>query len=153
MEEIIIIRTSDVDGSVFHDLMDVLKDKKVQVINSGENRTEVLSFPDLKIDCAFHKLICHGQEIKLTASEYRLLSYLAAAPGRVYTKSQIYEEVYSQQVADDIDNSIYCLVKSLRRKIEENPRKPKYIQTVRGIGYRFRGEYKGPSEMGGSLLL
>ena len=140
MEEIIIIRTSDLDVSVFHELMDVLKGKEIQVIKTGEDRAEILSFPNLKIDCAFHKVVCRGQEIKLTAAEHRLLVYLAASPGRVYTKSQIYEEVYSQQVTDDIDNSIYCLLKSLRSKIEENSGKPKYIQTVRGIGYRFCGK-------------
>lgn len=138
MEEIIIIRTSDLDGRVFRDLMNVLRNQKIQVISSNdEDKMEVISFPDLKINRTFHKVICHGQDIKLTALEYHLLVYLAVSPGRVYTKTQIYEEVYGQQGACNIDNSIYCLVKSLRRKIEENPKQPKYIQTVWGIGYRF----------------
>lgn len=137
MEEIIIIRTSELEDSIFQDLMDLLKDKKIDIINSGGETFKVLSFPDLKIDCTFRKVICRGQEIKLTASEYHLLVYLAGFPERIYTKAQIYEEVFPRKEADDIDNSIYCLIKSLRSKIEENPRKPKYIQTVRGIGYRF----------------
>lgn len=73
----------------------------------------------------------------LTRHEYDLLLYLASSPNRVFTKEQIYQHIY-KDVEIEVDNRVYGLVKNLRKKIEERPEAPRYIQTVRGVGYRFR---------------
>ena len=73
----------------------------------------------------------------LKSYEYDLLFYLALSPNRVFTKEQIYQHIY-EDVESEVDNRVYGLVKNLRKKIEENPEEPHYIETIRGVGYRFR---------------
>lgn len=75
--------------------------------------------------------------VELTRHEYDLLFYLALSPNRVFTKEQIYQHIY-EDVESEVDNRVYGLVKNLRKKIEENPEEPHYIETIRGVGYRFR---------------
>ena len=69
--------------------------------------------------------------------EFQTLVYLASQPGRVYTKEQIYQHIY-EEAESEVNNRIYGLIKNLRKKIEENPEEPHYIETIRGVGYRFR---------------
>ena len=61
------------------------------------------------------------------------IAVVALSPNRVFTKQHIYEEAESE-----VNNRIYGLIKNLRKKIEENPETPHYIETIRGVGYRFR---------------
>ena len=68
---------------------------------------------------------------------YYLLLYLALSPNRVFTKEQIYQHIY-EEAESEVNNRIYGLIKNLRKKIEENPETPHYIETIRGVGYRFR---------------
>ncbi len=66
-----------------------------------------------------------------------MLCFLTEHPGWVCTKEQIYDTVCTDLKFGSIDNSIYCIVHSLRKKLEADPQHPQYIQTVRGIGYKF----------------
>ena len=61
------------------------------------------------------------------------IAVVALSPNRVFTKEQIYQHIY-----EEVNNRIYGLIKNLRKKIEENPETPHYIETIRGVGYRFR---------------
>ena len=72
-----------------------------------------------------------------TLKEFDILVLLIMNPKRVFTKEQIYQHIYND-VEIEVDNRVYGLVKNLRKKIEERPEAPRYIQTVRGVGYRFR---------------
>ena len=72
----------------------------------------------------------------LTPTEFRLLSMLAAAPGRPFTRDQIIEGVFGYDF-DGFDRTVDVHVANLRRKIESDSRKPRYVQTVHGVGYRF----------------
>ena len=84
--------------------------------------------------CLEHRLVMiREQEIILTVKEFDILVLLIMNPKRVFTKEQIYQHIYNE-----VDNRGYGLVKNLRKKIEERPEAPRYIQTVRGVGYRFR---------------
>lgn len=89
-------------------------------------------------DCTVYK---HGREIALTAMEYKLLSMLMQSPGRVYTKRQLFEQVWSDPYYEDA-NTVMVHISRLRDKIEDSPKHPLYIQTIRGLGYKFakRGE-------------
>ena len=73
----------------------------------------------------------------MTAKEFDLLYFLSSHKGQVFTKEQIYQHIY-EDVESEVDNRVYGLVKNLRKKIEENPEEPHYIETIRGVGYRFR---------------
>jgi Response regulators consisting of a CheY-like receiver domain and a winged-helix DNA-binding domain len=76
------------------------------------------------------------QEILLTSKELELLWFLSDRPGQIYSKRQIYQNVWHDEYVFD-DDAIMALIRRLRTKIEDNPSKPCYIQTIRGLGYRF----------------
>ncbi len=94
-----------------------------------------LTVGDLVLDT--HMLTLHkgGMPVNLTATEYKILAMMMKNPGRVYTKMQIYEEVNGDWFDGD-DNTVMVHISNLRDKIEEDTKNPKYIKTVRGLGYR-----------------
>lgn len=92
---------------------------------------------DLVIDHARHQVSRAGEEIALTAREFSLLSTLAAHPGFVFTRSQLLEKVWGDDYYDDHVVDVH--VSNLRKKLEADPGEPRYLQTVRGVGYRFAG--------------
>ena len=83
------------------------------------------------------KIFRDNEEIQLTRSEYNVLLHLAKRPGIVYTKEQIFEAIYEDERTDNINNAVYCLISSLRRKLETDSKHPEYIHAVRGIGYKY----------------
>lgn len=97
----------------------------------------VLSFPELTISPLQRQVLQGGIEIHLSYFEFETLICLAQQPGRVFTKEQIYRHVYQEEPTGEISNLIYCLIRSLRKKVEPDPRHPRYIATVRGVGYKF----------------
>ncbi|WCR25045.1 response regulator transcription factor [Paenibacillus thiaminolyticus] len=86
--------------------------------------------------CALYK---HGEPIALSANEYKLMKLLMGSPGRIFTKKQIFEKVWSEPYIAD-DNTIMVQISRLREKIEDQPRNPVYLKTIRGLGYRFAKE-------------
>ena len=91
---------------------------------------------DLTIDEAQHEVTLHGQPIELTAREFALLLALAQHPGRVFTRAQLLERVWGDAYYDDHVVDVH--VGNLRKKLEADLAHPRYIETVRGVGYRFR---------------
>ncbi|PBI32403.1 response regulator transcription factor [Clostridioides difficile] len=77
--------------------------------------------------------------VQLTSKEFDLLAFLASNKGRVFTKKQIYTQVWEEEYAFD-DSNIMSFISKLRKKIEPDPNRPFYILTVRGVGYRFNKE-------------
>jgi DNA-binding response OmpR family regulator len=92
---------------------------------------------DLVIDRAGHHVALCGAMVALTAREFAVLAALAAHPGRVFTRRQILEQVLGSEYYDE--HVIEVHVGNLRKKLEDNPARPRYIETVRGVGYRFAG--------------
>lgn len=78
----------------------------------------------------------NGIDIQLTPTEYRILSLLMKNPNRIFTKVQIYENVCGEYFESD-DNTMMVHISKLREKIEDDPKDPKYIKTIRGLGYKF----------------
>lgn len=101
--------------------------------------TPLLSLGDVEIDLAARVVKRSGVPIKLTATEYNILSFLARHEGRVLTYSQILREVWGNQYAD-ATHYVHVHVAALRRKIEANPAQPTLILTESGVGYRLRGQ-------------
>lgn len=91
---------------------------------------------ELVLDHAGCTLCKRGQPIQLSATEYKLLRLFMEAPGRVFTKKQIFESVWSEQYFRD-DNTVMVQISRLRERIEDNSREPVYLKTIRGLGYRF----------------
>ncbi len=97
---------------------------------------QLLQIADLEIDQGAHTLTREGEVIELTPTEFNLLLTLAGQPGRVFSRLQLLEA--AQGVAyEGYERTIDAHIKNLRAKIETNSKKPKYIETVFGIGYRF----------------
>ena len=88
------------------------------------------------IDLNYKLAFLDGKPLDLTKKEFTLLYYLIANKGQVLSKEQIFQYVW-KEAPFQVDNSVMCQIYNLRRKIEEDPAKPKYIQTVWGFGYRF----------------
>ncbi len=99
-----------------------------------ENR---ISAGGLTLDKSSCTLNAEGSEIALTAVEYKILQLLMEHPGRVFTKSQIYEHVWGNGFYESDDNTVMVHISKLREKIEKDPREPIYLKTIRGLGYRF----------------
>ena len=91
---------------------------------------------DLTIDEAQHEVTLHGQPIELTAREFALLLALAQHPGRVFTRAQLLERIWGDAYYDDHVVDVH--IGNLRKKLEADPAHPQYLETVRGVGYRFR---------------
>ncbi|MFB6568940.1 MULTISPECIES: response regulator [Streptomyces] len=91
---------------------------------------------DLAVDRASLVVSKHGAELVLAPSELKLLLFLTATPGQVYSRHQLLEQVWEHSFYGDVRLVDACVMR-LRAKIEDDPRKPVYVQTVRGFGYRF----------------
>lgn len=79
-----------------------------------------------------------GKILDLTAKEYKLIKFLMKNPNKVFTKKQLYESIWGQDFIED-DNIIMVYISKLREKIENDSKKPDYLKTIRGLGYRFEG--------------
>ena len=102
----------------------------------SEPQREVLEFGALTIDLTGHKVLVDGEECDLTASEFQLLTTLSRYPGRVYSRMELVEKVLGYDF-EGYERTIDSHVKNLRAKIGDDPRNPKWIFTVHGVGYRF----------------
>jgi two-component system, OmpR family, alkaline phosphatase synthesis response regulator PhoP len=103
---------------------------------------EIVRVGDLELDIARILTTVGGRRVELTPTEFRLLLELARQPGRVFTRSQLLSAV--QGVAfESYERAIDAHVKNIRRKIEEDPRAPRRLQTVFGVGYRVAEEQGG----------
>ena len=96
----------------------------------------VLTFFELKIDINKRMVIKQTSEVKLTFIEFEILLLLAKNAGMVFSKEQIYDIVWKEPYSGDY-NIVMSHIRNIREKIEDNPSKPVYIQTVWGVGYRF----------------
>ena len=95
----------------------------------------ILKVGDLSLDTQTLVLKKKGEEVLLTPMEYKILALLMKKPGTIYTKVQIYESTSGEYFESD-DNTILVHISNLRDKIEDNPKNPRYIKTIRGVGYK-----------------
>lgn len=94
---------------------------------------------DLVLDTSTCTLWKNDTEISLTPTEYKILALLMKSPGRIFTKVQIYESINGEYFEND-DNTMMVHISKLRDKLEEDPRSPRYIKTVRGLGYKIESK-------------
>jgi two-component system alkaline phosphatase synthesis response regulator PhoP len=103
---------------------------------SPAKAAEVVRFADLVIDIPKMRVTRAGKPIDLTPTEFLLVAALARQPGRIFTRAQLLDQVHGTEV-ESFDRAIDAHVKNIRRKMEPDPRSPRYLHTVYGIGYRF----------------
>jgi DNA-binding response OmpR family regulator len=104
---------------------------------AGPAPSQVLRFPGLEVDPDSHTVLRQGQAVDLTPTEFSLLVTLASQPGRVFSRLQLLETVQGTAY-EGYERTIDAHIKNLRAKIESDPKKPHYIETVFGVGYRFK---------------
>ena len=107
--------------------------------NQQDGISQQLEFDGLKIDIENRSVTTKNGTFELPPKEFDLLLYCAKNQGKILTKQQIYEEVWREEYFYD-DSNIMAIISRLRKKLEVNPGSPKYIQTIKGIGYRFNKE-------------
>ncbi len=111
--------------------------RRVNQYSVGENekKGKNISVGDLVLNQEMHLLEKRGQYIELTAKEFEALKLFMTNPKKVYTKAQLYTLVWGEDYFGD-ENAVNVLISRLRSKLEDNPKKPQYIATVWGIGYK-----------------
>ena len=140
-------RGGDVYGKIlvltFEDSEEEILNHIISCVSAGsrayqvvENVKKNLSFNGLEIDDINRLVRKQKQEIDLTFTEFEILYLLVNNPGRVFSKEQIYDIVWKESYSDHY-NIVMSHIRNIREKIEDNPSKPVYIQTVWGVGYRF----------------
>lgn len=107
--------------------------------NQQDKALQQLAFDGLIIDLENRSAATENGTFELHPKEFDLLLFCAKNQGKILTKQQIYEEVWGKEYFYD-DSNIMAIISRLRRKLEINPTSPKYIQTIKGIGYRFNRE-------------
>ena len=113
--------------------------RRYTTINPFTADIDSISLKDMVIDKLNRTVTVKDIPVLLTGKEFDLLLFLASNKGRVFTKKQIYSQVWEEEYAFD-DSNIMSFISKLRKKIEPDPDHPFYILTVRGVGYRFNKE-------------
>ncbi len=108
-----------------------------RLVKSHEKENEFVEIRGMKIDKTARRVYVNGVEKILTTKEFDLLSFLASHPDHVYTKDELFREIWDMESFGDIA-TVTVHVKKIREKIEEDAAKPQYIETIWGKGYRFK---------------
>ena len=108
-----------------------------RLIGSGSPENEIIEIRGLKIDKTARRVWVNGEEKNFTTKEFDLLTFLAQNPNHVYTKEELFREIWDMDSIGDIA-TVTVHIKKIREKSEFNPAKPQYIETIWGVGYRFK---------------
>ena len=108
---------------------------KAQLRRAARTGNDVLKVGELTLDTASFQLTKGDRQILLTPMEYKILAILMRSPGRIFTKVQLYEGAVGSYFESD-DNTMMVHISKLREKIEDDPKTPRHIITVRGLGYK-----------------
>ena len=104
---------------------------------SGIPTNDVIEIRGLKIDKTARRVYVNGEEKAFTTKEFDLLTFLAENPNHVFTKEEIFREIWEMESIGDIA-TVTVHIKKIREKIEDSSSKPQYIETIWGVGYRFK---------------
>ena len=108
-----------------------------RLIGSGVQENDIIEIRGIKIDKTARRVWVNGEEKTFTSKEYDLLTFLAENPNRVFTKEELFREIWDMESVGDIA-TVTVHIKKIREKIEFNTAKPQYIETIWGVGYRFK---------------
>ena len=108
-----------------------------RLISSGVPRNDIIEIRGIKIDKTARRVWVNGEETNFTSKEFDLLTFLAQNPNHVYTKEELFQEIWDMESIGDIA-TVTVHIKKIREKIEYDTSKPQYIETIWGVGYRFK---------------
>ena len=115
--------------------MEIVARVKAQLRRTVRASGEILKVRELSLNTTSFVLTKNDKQIFLTPTEYKILAQLMKSPGQIFTRVQLYEAVAGDFFSND-DNTMMVHISKLREKIEDDPKSPKYIITVRGLGYK-----------------
>ena len=108
-----------------------------RLIGSNVQENEIIEIRGLKIDKTARRVYVNGEEKSFTTKEFDLLTFLAQNPNRVFRKEELFSKIWDMESIGDIA-TVTAHIKKIREKIELNTQKPQYIETIWGVGYRFK---------------
>ena len=108
-----------------------------RLVSSNTQENDVVEIRGLKIDKTARRVYLNGEEKAFTTKEFDLLTFLASHPNRVFTKEELFNKIWDMESLGDIA-TVTVHIKKIREKIELNTAKPQYIETIWGVGYRFK---------------
>ena len=108
-----------------------------RLIGSAAEKNKVIEIRGLKIDTTARRVWVNGEERTFTTKEFDLLSFLAAHPNHVYSKDELFQKIWDMESVGDIA-TVTVHIKKIREKIEMDTSNPQYIETIWGVGYRFK---------------
>ena len=138
--KILILSFEDGEEHIFNRLLSYVNEE-IEVLKHNDFCKEKLHFEGLCIDKFKRIVVRDGNEIELTYTEFEILLLLAQNAGIVFSKEQIYNSVWKEPYFGDY-NIVMSHIRNIREKIEDNPSKPIYIQTVWGVGYKLNEKLK-----------
>jgi len=109
-----------------------------RLITDNKPENEIIEIRGIKIDKTARRVFVDGEEKNFTTKEFDLLAFLAEHPNHVYTKEELFREIWDMDSVGDIA-TVTVHIKKIREKIEADTAKPQYIETIWGVGYRFKG--------------
>ena len=112
-------------------------DRYNRLVGSGAVKNDVIEIRGIKIDKTARRVWINGEEKTFTTKEFDLLTFLAENPNRVFTKAELFRQIWDMESVGDIA-TVTVHIKKIREKIEFNTAKPQYIETIWGVGYRFK---------------
>lgn len=108
-----------------------------RLVSSGIPNNDIIEIRGIKIDKTARRVWVNGEETNFTSKEFDLLAFLAQNPNHVYTKEELFREIWDMESIGDIA-TVTVHIKKIREKIEYDTSKPQYIETIWGVGYRFK---------------
>ena len=111
--------------------------ERITNTTDGDNYHHIIEVGGLKIDKSAHRVWTNGEEKMLTTKEFDLLLFLAEHPNRVFTKEELFSQIWDMELVGDIA-TVTVHIKKIREKIEVDKSNPQYIETIWGVGYRFK---------------
>jgi DNA-binding response OmpR family regulator len=108
-----------------------------RLVGSAVEENKIVEIRGIKIDTTARRVWINGEERTFTTKEFDLLTFLASHPNRVYTKDELFSEIWDMESIGDIA-TVTVHIKKIREKIEYDTSKPQYIETIWGVGYRFK---------------
>ncbi len=108
-----------------------------RLVGSAVEENKVIEIRGIKIDITARRVWINGEEKSFTTKEFDLLTFLASHPNHVYTKDELFSEIWDMESIGDIA-TVTVHIKKIREKIEFDTSKPQYIETIWGVGYRFK---------------
>ena len=135
MGKLIVLSLDELERNIYDKILEIVSEADISIDREVDVNLGEIQIGELVIIPGQHRVLRQGKEVNLTNIEFRILYMLAIHQGITLSKEKIYNYVWNGEYLQD-DSNITSHVRRLRKKIENDPSQPEYIQTVRGVGYK-----------------